>query len=119
MEAEIAAGAGESAAGVGAVKRTAEAGGTGAAAGTDPTGGRMLFWEYGEQLAVREGKWKLVLNGKLDFSRTAIDAVHLSDVDADPGERINLAEKHPDMVRRLEEAVRHWYGTLREETIRR
>ncbi|UQZ83061.1 Arylsulfatase [Paenibacillus konkukensis] len=87
--------------------------------GSAPAGGeRMLFWEYGEQLAVREGKWKLVLNGKLDFSRTAADAVHLSDVEADPGERVNLAERHPNIVRRLELAVRQWYDNLREEAVR-
>ncbi|MDF2962613.1 MAG: sulfatase [Paenibacillus sp.] len=77
--------------------------------------GRQLFWEYGDQLAIREGKWKLVLNGKLDFSRKAAESVHLSDLDQDPGERINLAGEHPDIVKRLETDVRRWYSSLKGE----
>lgn len=83
--------------------------------GTAPSPHRQLFWEYGDQLAVREGKWKLVLNGKLDFSRTAADPVHLSDLEQDIGERVNLAEQFPDIARRLEEDVRRWYRSLYEE----
>ena len=35
----------------------------------EPSPHKQLFWEYHGQLAVREGNWKLVLNGKLDFDR--------------------------------------------------
>jgi len=83
--------------------------------GTAPSPHQQLFWEYGDQLAVREGKWKLVLNGKLDFSRTAVDPVHLSDLEQDIGERVNLAEQFPDVVRRLEADARRWYESLHEE----
>ncbi|MGO4538768.1 sulfatase family protein [Paenibacillus sp. 2TAB19] len=74
-----------------------------------------LFWSYEGQLAVREGKWKLVLNGKLDFGRQAPDAVHLSDLEHDPGERNNLREQYPDKARELEEAVTRWYDELRRQ----
>ncbi|MFK7695238.1 sulfatase-like hydrolase/transferase [Paenibacillus sp. HJGM_3] len=77
-----------------------------------PTPHSRLFWEYGDQLAVREGKWKLVLNGKLDFSRSQPDAVHLSDLEADPGERINLKDIHPELANRLELELRSWYEEL-------
>jgi arylsulfatase A-like enzyme len=76
---------------------------------------RRLYWEYGDQLAVRDGKWKLVLNGKLDFSRTAADPVHLSDLERDPGERVNVADRYPDIAVRLGADVRRWYAALREE----
>ncbi|UVI31059.1 sulfatase-like hydrolase/transferase [Paenibacillus spongiae] len=76
---------------------------------------RQIFWEYGSQLAVREGKWKLVLDGKLDFDRTQPDDVHLSDLEADPGERVNLKDAHPDLASRLERSVRDWYKQLREQ----
>ena len=69
---------------------------------------QRLFWEYNGQRAVREGKWKLVVNGKLDFTRTQPDAVHLSDIEADPGERTNLSEREPEVVARLTEALHHW-----------
>lgn len=73
---------------------------------------RQLFWEYGSQLAVREGNWKLVLGGKLDFDRTQPDAVHLSDLESDPGERVNLKDAYPELAARLEREVREWYAGL-------
>lgn len=73
---------------------------------------RTLFWEYNDQLAARSGTWKLVLNGKLDFSRESPDAVHLSDLAADPGERTNLAEAHPELVSRLSAEARAWAAGL-------
>jgi arylsulfatase A-like enzyme len=71
-----------------------------------------LFWEYHGQLAVRQGKWKLVLNGKLDFHRTQPDAVHLSDLEADPGERTNLADQYPELVAELTDAVNAWWAEI-------
>lgn len=71
-----------------------------------------IFWEYNGQRAVREGPWKLVLNGKLDFSRTAADAVHLSNLDDDPGERVNLREQHPELVAQLTADVHAWFAAI-------
>ena len=51
----------------------------------EPSPHKQLFWEYQGQLAVREGDWKLVLNGKLDFDRVVPDQVHLSDLSRIPG----------------------------------
>ena len=76
-----------------------------------PSPHERLFWEYHGQLAVRQGKWKLVLNGKLDFHRDQPDAVHLSDLEADPGERINLADRYPELVEELSRAVREWLAS--------
>ncbi|WP_274365834.1 sulfatase-like hydrolase/transferase [Paenibacillus thermotolerans] len=77
-----------------------------------PSPHRQMYWEYNGQLAVREGKWKLVLDGKLDFNRSQPDAVHLSDLEEDPGERINLKDKHPELAKRLEQDLRNWYAQL-------
>jgi arylsulfatase A-like enzyme len=74
----------------------------------DPQEDRTLFWEYGEQLAVRKGDWKLVIHGKLDFSRKAADPIHLSNLAVDPGECNNVAGEHPEVVKELTEAVRAW-----------
>lgn len=46
-----------------------------------------ILWEYSQQLAIRKGNFKLVLNGKLDFTRAHSDAVHLADLETDPGEK--------------------------------
>lgn len=74
-----------------------------------------IFWEYGSQLAVREGRWKLVLGGKLDFDRLQPDDVHLSDLEADPGERVNLKDEFPELATRLERDVRAWYEGLKAQ----
>lgn len=72
-----------------------------------------IFWrrppdrpgENGENLpdlAVRDGKWKLLCeyDGSLP---------QLYDLETDRAESKNLAEKHPDIVRRLTTAVLDWY----------
>jgi len=71
-----------------------------------------IFWKYNEQLAVRRGRWKLVRNGKLDFTRAAADPVHLSDLAADPGERINLRDRYPGIVAELDDLLRQWLVTM-------
>jgi len=71
-----------------------------------------LFWEYGKQLAVRRGRWKLVLDGKLDFARAQADPVHLSDLAVDPGERANLAAQERGLADELARAAREWYAGL-------
>ncbi len=75
-----------------------------------PSPHRQLFWEMGNQLAVRQGKWKLVLDGKLDFTRTQPDPVHLSDLEADPGERMNLKDREPAITEQLTNDVKAWRG---------
>jgi arylsulfatase A-like enzyme len=53
-------------------------------------------------LAVRNGKWKLLCeyDGSLP---------QLYDLEKDRAETTNLAQNHPDIVRRLTTAVRQWY----------
>ncbi|SFJ15787.1 Arylsulfatase A [Paenibacillus sp. UNC496MF] len=80
-----------------------------------PPAERRLFWAYENQLAVRDGAWKLVLNGKLDFGREASEDVHLSNLAVDPGERINRCRDDPGKTRELREAVLAWYGQFRQE----
>lgn len=72
----------------------------------------QLFWAFNEQAAVRKGNWKLVLNGKLDFTRKQADNVHLSDLANDLGERNNVAQEHPEIVEELMEAIERWQETL-------
>nr|WP_221468916.1 sulfatase-like hydrolase/transferase [Cohnella thailandensis] len=74
-----------------------------------------LFWSYGDQAAVREGDWKLVLNGRIDFTETAPDAVHLSDLGSDPSERVNLKDEYPEITERLRRAVREWLEKTKNE----
>jgi arylsulfatase len=65
----------------------------------------FLYWEFpgsGGQQAVRLGQWKGVrqdlLKGQLD-----VQLYNLSD---DPSEKTNVAEKHPEIVKRLEKIMK-------------
>ena len=62
----------------------------------------------GNQTAVRRGPWKLVLDGVLVEGAPADDAVHLSDLRGDPGERVNLRERQAGLTVELEAAARTW-----------
>jgi arylsulfatase A-like enzyme len=53
-----------------------------------------LFWLAGKKVAVRAGKWKYVTYGKGD---------ELYDLTKDIGEKTNIADKHPDVLKRLKE----------------
>lgn len=77
-----------------------------------------LMWEWrfrvhghvinqSPMLAIREGKWKLLMNP--DRSR-----VELYDIPSDPSELSNLADRYPEVVKRLSERVLAWQATLPE-----
>ena len=53
-------------------------------------------------LAIREGQWKLLCD--YDGSRPL-----LYDLNADPGEENNLADKHPERVAAMSKQVTEWY----------
>ncbi|MBM3474978.1 MAG: sulfatase [Armatimonadetes bacterium] len=73
-----------------------------------PSPHQRLFWEQGNQTAVRQGNWKLVLNGQLVEGAPPEDAVHLSDLEEDMGERVNLAEREPAVTAELKAAAEAW-----------
>ncbi len=54
-----------------------------------------LYWEYGNQFAVRMKDWKAVLNRKQN-------TWELFDLSKDVSETTNIAEKHPDMLKKLQ-----------------
>jgi arylsulfatase A-like enzyme len=85
-----------------------------ALSGASPPAERCLFWERNDQLAVRRGKWKLVLNGIL-VDEPDPDPVYLSDLSADMSESTNVAEEHPGVTEELTNLVRAW----RDEAVRR
>ena len=59
-----------------------------------------------KDLAIRDGKWKLLVDMEGN-------APELYDLEANPGETFNLADKHPEIAARLEEKVRNWMNKTR------
>jgi arylsulfatase A-like enzyme len=73
-----------------------------------------FHWQTGEQWAVREGDWKLIINAR-DTDRTMLegaDATFLSNLADDLSERTNLAAKQPDIVNRLTRLHEEWVEGL-------
>ena len=66
----------------------------------------MEFNGYGGIVAVRDGKWKALRRGMR--RKNGPESWELYDLDTDREEKKNLAEKHPDIVKRLE---RMWLDT--------
>jgi arylsulfatase A-like enzyme len=67
-----------------------------------------LYWSFNNQRAVRNGNWKLILNPP-SFPGEAVDAkVWLSDLEADPSERINLAPQETRRVADLTDRIHQW-----------
>jgi len=83
-----------------------------------PTPHRQVFWEMDRQTAVRQGKWKLVLNGQLAEGLPPEDAVHLADLTMDSGETRNLAEVHPELTAELTRLAESWRQGIEERWAR-
>lgn len=71
--------------------------------GTAPLREREVFWRWvrpdRQQRAVRSGSWKLLVDGA---------QLLLFDLSVDPGERTDLASRHPDLVVRLRRLLAEW-----------
>lgn len=76
--------------------------------GNSEPGERTIFWEMDGQTAVRKGKWKLVLDGQLVEDDVPVAPVHLSDVDADPAETVNLVVDEPEIAAELRKLAEDW-----------
>jgi len=80
---------------------------------------KPLFWQwkYGKEskkkpmLAVRDGAWKL-------FLHQHDNRVELYNVMTDRAESMNIASKHPDMVKSLKVLALEWQSTLPEAPVK-
>ena len=66
---------------------------------------KYLYWEFparGGRQAVRMGKWKAV---RLNVRKKPDGPIELYNLEKDIGEENNIADKHPDIVRRMDEIM--------------
>ena len=80
--------------------------------GGESAGHDAIFWEMEGQTAMRQGDYKLVLNGQLVESEAPRAEVFLSDLSRDPGERENLADALPEVAARMRAAALEWRAEL-------
>ena len=66
---------------------------------TDGSPHDTLFWSNGPNVAVRQGDWKLIRSYQYTW---------LFDLSNDLGEKHNLAEEYPDIVKRLNGVLKKW-----------
>lgn len=68
----------------------------------------VIYWSHVNQRAIRAGDWKLILNPP-SFPGEKVDAkVWMSNLEADPGERVNKADDDPKRAADLTERIRRW-----------
>jgi arylsulfatase A-like enzyme len=76
-----------------------------------PSPHEVFHWQLQDQWAVREGPWKLVVNGLDTDHRVRLegeDKVFLSHLDRDATETKNLAREHTEVVDRLTRLHEEW-----------
>ena len=71
-----------------------------------------IYWEMEMQTAIRQGNYKLVLDGQLIEGEPPQDPVFLSDLSVDPSETTNLAEQYPELTAELKEKALSWRARL-------
>ena len=62
-----------------------------------------LYWSWGNQFAIRKGKWKYLTGGGRNY---------LFDLDADVSETTNLLSQYPDKAQALRAELEAWSQTL-------
>jgi N-acetylgalactosamine-6-sulfatase len=77
---------------------------------------KPLLWKTsspGSDALIRDGQWKLRLP-----TRKKDGEIELYDLATDPAESDNLADKHPDIVKKLSAKVEAWITTLPKEYVK-
>jgi arylsulfatase A-like enzyme len=67
-----------------------------------------LFWRFGQQMAARQGRWKLVRYDQVADGGQGISPARLYDLEADLGETRDLAAAEPEKVKELQAAWDAW-----------
>ncbi|WOH36023.1 sulfatase-like hydrolase/transferase [Thalassotalea fonticola] len=80
-------------------------------------GHQTLVWDTGHETAVRQGKWKFktATDGKYaKYEMVELElGTFLYNLDNDPAESVNLANKHPEIVKRLSAYYQQWQTDIK------
>ncbi len=68
----------------------------------------LMHWQWQQTWAVREGDWKLIVNGRLGITSPPLADVHLGNLAEEHPEQKNYAEEHPEIVGRLKQSHDEW-----------
>ena len=90
-----------------------------------PLGKRRLFWQYNDAVTMRDGDWKLILNGgkpskkqtqypNIDWKRPddGRETIALFNLKKDKRERRNLADKQGPRVAAMRAAIKLWQADV-------
>lgn len=72
---------------------------------------KLTFWEHEANIAVRDGKWKLVTK-TVEGDRFDESTIKLYDMTKDPTEMNDLSEQYPGKKKELYEAWKKWAGEI-------
>jgi arylsulfatase A len=78
----------------------------------------LWHWQLGDQWAVRDGDWKLIVNANDTTDGrnvTKLKGPFLVNLSRDPSEQTDLSERHPDIVARLMELHEQWLADVSGE----
>lgn len=75
-------------------------------------GERTLCWAYEGQLAVRRGRWKLVIDPSDRLGAPSVPGRLLFDLEADPAEQVDRSGDRPEVLAELAAAAETWSGEL-------
>jgi len=68
----------------------------------------VMHWQWQKSWMVREGDWKLIVNGRHRIDGKRADPVYLANLTDEQPERKNHAEKHSEVVERLRRLHNQW-----------
>ena len=71
----------------------------------------MTFWEHEANIAVRDGKWKIVLKTG-EGNEFKPENIELYDIESDPTEMNNIASSYPKRVKSMFQAWESWANRI-------
>lgn len=69
---------------------------------------RTIFWEYGPQLAARQGPWKFTRSPREHLGGEFVLDSMLVNLLSDPAEQHDLSQQHPDIAQSLNTQLQAW-----------